>query len=756
MKHSYYLLFLIIPLFFSCTQEDNQIVEIGIIPKPLFQQINKGVFILNEDIRFISDDELSEVSNYFKLYIKENYQLSFAPHKEAKEIVFNIDAAITNEEGYKLKIQENNILIVSKNSKGAFYAVQSLLQLLPIKSNNLAIAIPCLELRDEPQFKYRGMHLDVGRHFFSINFIKKYIDLIARLKMNTFHWHLTEDQGWRMEIKKYPKLQEIAAYRNETLVGHYNDQPHQFDGEKYGGFYTQEQIKEVVAYAQTRQVTIIPEIEMPGHSQAAIAAYPVLGCTGEQLEVATKWGVFEEVYCPKESTFKFLEDVIDEVVALFPGKYIHIGGDEAPKTNWKKCAHCQKLIKEKKLKNEHGLQSYFITRMEKYINSKGKQIIGWDEILEGGLAPNATVMSWRGTSGAIQAAKKGHDVILTPSSHCYFDHYQSDNENEPLAIGGFLPLEKVYHFNPIPEELTKDESRYVQGAQGNVWTEYMQTEKQLEYMAFPRVVALSEVVWSSPENKNYIDFISRLAKYQKRLDQLDVNYANHIYAVKGDLKNKAGRLSYELSTIPSTYPIYYSIDESAPSKLYSNPIPVDSSMTIKAVLLDSKNTALGDIFNQKINLHKGVGAKISIDKEPHPAYNTGGKKALINGISGNNKRYGDKEWLGFSGEDIEITIEFDSPTNINTISTRFYNVKGQWIYAPKEIGFSFQLEDGKTINDIRKIEEKDKLLVNYSFATTSISVTRIEIIIKNYGIIPEGQQGAGHKAWLFIDELIIE
>jgi hexosaminidase len=326
MKHSYYLLFLIIPLFFSCTQEDNQIVEIGIIPKPLFQQINKGVFILNEDIRFISDDELSEVSNYFKLYIKENYQLSFAPHKEAKEIVFNIDAAITNEEGYKLKIQENNILIVSKNSKGAFYAVQSLLQLLPIKSNNLAIAIPCLELRDEPQFKYRGMHLDVGRHFFSIDFIKKYIDLIARLKMNTFHWHLTEDQGWRMEIKKYPKLQEIAAYRNETLVGHYNDQPHQFDGEKYGGFYTQEQIKEVVAYAQTRQVTIIPEIEMPGHSQAAIAAYPVLGCTGEQLEVATKWGVFEEVYCPKESTFKFLEDVIDEVVALFPGKYIHIGG----------------------------------------------------------------------------------------------------------------------------------------------------------------------------------------------------------------------------------------------------------------------------------------------------------------------------------------------------------------------------------------------------------------------------------------------
>jgi len=451
MKHSNYLLFLIISLFFSCEQETIQLKEIGIIPKPLLQEMNKGVFVLDENIRFISDTELNEVSDYLKLYIKENYQVSFTPQKESKKIVFTSNDSISNEEGYELKIGENSILIASKNSKGAFYAVQSLLQLMPIKSNGLAIAIPCLELQDEPQFKYRGMHLDVGRHFFSVDFIKKYIDLMARLKMNTFHWHLTEDQGWRIEIKKYPKLQEIAAFRNETLVGHYNNQPHQFDGKKYGGFYTQEQIKEVVAYANTRQVTIIPEIEMPGHSQAAIAAYPALGCTGEQVEVATKWGVFDEVYCPKESTFKFLEDVIDEVVVLFPGKYIHIGGDEAPKTNWKKCAHCQKLIKKEGLKDEHGLQSYFIARMEKYINTKGKQIIGWDEILEGGLAPNATVMSWRGTSGAIQAAKEGHDVILTPGSHCYFDHYQSDNENEPLAIGGFLPLEKVYHFNPIPK-----------------------------------------------------------------------------------------------------------------------------------------------------------------------------------------------------------------------------------------------------------------------------------------------------------------
>ena len=763
MKHSNYLLFLIISLFFSCEQETIQLKEIGIIPKPLFQEINKGVFVLDENIRFISDTELNEVSDYLKLYIEENYQVSFTPQKESKKIVFTSNDTISNEEGYELKIEENSILIASKNSKGAFYAVQSLLQLMPIKSNGLAIAIPCLELQDEPQFKYRGMHLDVGRHFFSVDFIKKYIDLIARLKMNTFHWHLTEDQGWRIEIKKYPKLQEIAAFRNETLVGHYNDQPHKFDGKKYGGFYTQEQIKEVVAYANTRQVTIIPEIEMPGHSQAAIAAYPSLGCTGEQVEVATKWGVFNEVYCPKESTFKFLEDVIDEVVALFPGKYIHIGGDEAPKTNWKKCAHCQRLIKEKGLKDEHGLQSYFIARMEKYINTKGKQIIGWDEILEGGLAPNATVMSWRGTSGAIEAAKEGHDVILTPGSHCYFDHYQSDNENEPLAIGGFLPLEKVYHFNPIPEELTDKEATYVLGAQGNVWTEYMQTEKQVEYMAFPRVVALSEVVWSSPENKNYIDFINRLEQYQKRLDQLDVNYANHMYSVKGELKNTEGNLTYQLNATSSSYPIYYATDESAPSKLYVNPIPVDSSIIIKAVILDSNAIALGAIFQQKINLHKGVGAKILIDKKPHPTYNAGGKNALINGISGNNKRYGDKEWLGFSGEDIEITIKFDNPTNINTIATRFFNANGQWIYAPKEINLQLKLEDGRAILTRKKIENTKSLLVDFNLNISqfypedkNLKATELKIIIPSYGIIPEGKQGAGHKPWTFIDEIIIE
>jgi hexosaminidase len=401
--------------------------------------------------------------------------------------------------------------------------------------------------------------------------------------------------------------------------------------------------------------------------------------------------------------------------------------------------------------------------MEKYINSKGKQIIGWDEILEGGLAPNATVMSWRGTSGAIQAAKEGHDVILTPGSHCYFDHYQSDNENEPLAIGGFLPLEKVYAFDPIPEELNEQEAIYVLGAQGNVWTEYMQTEKQVEYMAFPRVVALSEVLWSSPENKNYTDFINRLEQYQKRLDQLDVNYANHMYSVKGELKNTEGNLTYQLNATSSTYPIYYSIDDTEPSKLYSNPIAVDSFMNIKAIIRDSDDKNLGSIFEQKINLHKGVGAKITIDKEPHPAYNAGGKTALINGISGNNKRYGDKEWLGFSGEDVEITIEFEAPTNINTITTRFFNANGQWIYPPKELNLQLKLEDGRAISTSKKTENNDSLLVDFSVNISqfypedkNLKATELKITIPSYGIIPEGKQGTGNKPWTFIDEITIK
>ena len=737
---------------FNCKEEDKLTKDVLIIPQPLEQTLNKGEFILNSSTGIDYDENFKISAEFLKVFIEEGSNIKL----QSNNMISFIKDESLADEGYALEILPESIIIKAKTDQGAFYAVQSLRQLLPPKFENGTfkeneIAIPSVTIKDKPQFSYRGMHLDVGRHMFSVDFIKKYIDALAMLKMNTFHWHLTEDQGWRIEIKKYPKLQEIAAFRNETLIGHYSEQPHQFDGKKYGGYYTQDEIKEVVAYAQKRFVTVIPEIELPGHSQAAIAAYPELGCTENQVEVATKWGVFEDIYCPKEETFAFLEDVLDEVLALFPSKYIHIGGDEAPKTRWKNCKHCQALIKKEGLKDEHELQSYFISRIEKYLNTKGRQIIGWDEILEGGLAPNATVMSWRGINGAIEAAKQHHNVVMTPTSHCYFDYYQSENDDEPIAIGGFLPLEKVYSFNPIPDELNEQEAKYVLGAQGNIWTEYMKTSEHVEYMAFPRVLAMSEVVWSKQENKNYPDFVKRVENFHKRLDALNINYANHLYEIEGELISDESGLSYRLQTLTEGKTIRFTLDGSEPtvySEAYTKPIPITESVSIKASVFNLEEK-LGNTFSQDINLHKAVGKTITINKEPHKSYPGGGAKGLVNGILGSDSRYGDKEWLGFWGDDIEITIDLGEETEINSIETRFYNNNGQWIYAPTEIEFEFE---NKTKH--LKIPESKDNLVNIAL-DVKVTTKIITLKIANYGTIPEGKQGGGNKAWTFIDEIII-
>ena len=737
---------------FNCKEEDKLTKDVLIIPQPLEQTLNKGEFILNSSTGIDYDENFKISAEFLKVFIEEGSNIKL----QSNNMISFIKDESLADEGYALEILPESIIIKAKTDQGAFYAVQSLRQLLPPKFENGTfkeneIAIPSVTIKDKPQFSYRGMHLDVGRHMFSVDFIKKYIDALAMLKMNTFHWHLTEDQGWRIEIKKYPKLQEIAAFRNETLIGHYSDQPHQFDGKKYGGYYTQEEVKEVVAYAQSRFVTVIPEIELPGHSQAAIAAYPELGCTENQVEVATKWGVFEDIYCPKEETFAFLEDVLDEVLALFPSKYIHIGGDEAPKTRWKNCKHCQALIKKEGLKDEHELQSYFISRIEKHLNTKGRQIIGWDEILEGGLAPNATVMSWRGINGAIEAAKQHHNVVMTPTSHCYFDYYQSENDDEPIAIGGFLPLEKVYSFNPIPDELNEQEAKYVLGAQGNIWTEYMKTSEHVEYMAFPRVLAMSEVVWSKQENKNYPDFVKRVENFHKRLDALNINYANHLYEIEGELISDESGLSYRLQTLTEGKTIRFTLDGSEPtvySEAYTKPIPITESVSIKASVFNLEEK-LGNTFSQDINLHKAVGKTITINKEPHKSYPGGGAKGLVNGILGSDSRYGDKEWLGFWGDDIEITIDLGEETEINSIETRFYNSNGQWIYAPTEIEFEFE---NKTKH--LKIPESKDNLVNIAL-DVKVTTKIITLKIANYGTIPEGKQGGGNKAWTFIDEIII-
>lgn len=749
-----------ISFLFNCKTKNHTNKTPQIIPIPNKITAHKGVFELDTATLITYSEDFKTSGTFLETFLKKRANLD---RPKSNQIEFVLDKSIENIEGYTLNIQPQHIKINAKTDQGAFYAVQTLRQLLPPEFENTSfsekINIPCLTITDAPEFEYRGMHLDVGRHMFPVEFIKKYIDALAMLKMNTFHWHLTEDQGWRVEIKAYPKLQEIAAYRNETLVGHYSDQPHQFDGKRYGGYYTQEEVKDIVAYAQARHITVIPEIELPGHAQAAISAYPNLGCTNEQVDVATKWGVFEHIYCSKDETFTFLENVLDEVIQLFPSKYIHIGGDEAPKINWKNCEQCQNKIKTERLKDEHELQNYFITRIEKYLNSKGKKIIGWDEILEGGLAPNATVMSWRGTKGAIEAAKQQHQVIMTPTSHCYFDYFQSTNPDEPTAIGGFLPLEKVYGFNPIPSELNEDEAIYILGAQGNIWTEYMPTSSQVEYMAFPRMLAMSEVVWSKSDNKDYSNFAKRVEHFNKRFDALDINYANHLYEIEGELISENNKNHYRLSTTLDDKTIYYTTNGSPVnlhSWVYEKPIPITESSTIKAAVFDAEKR-LGNIFTETINYHKGVGKTITINKTPHKSYSGSGPEGLLNGISGSDTRYGDKEWLGFWGEDLEIIIDLGEVVEINKVETRFYNSNGQWIYTPIELKIGvFKTETESHNTNLTTIFSPDSNnIVSAGMDFVNVTGRYIKLQVKNYGTIPDGKQGAGNKAWTFIDEIII-
>ncbi|WP_034040478.1 beta-N-acetylhexosaminidase [Wocania ichthyoenteri] len=536
------IIVLICLLSFSCNNKykeaKNTAEDYQVIPKPSKLDMLTGKFLVNGKTKIVGSEVLKNEGELLADMLSSAIGESISFSSEGKgNISLKLDDTIKSEEGYTLNVAFDNIEISGKNTKGLFYGIQTLRQLMPagIESADGSIkelTIPAVNITDNPRFKYRGMHLDVGRHLFPAEFIKKYIDLIAMHKMNTFHWHLTEDQGWRIEIKKYPKLTEIGAWRKETLVGHGATKKldRKYDGKKYGGFYTQEEVKDIVAYAATKHVTVIPEIELPGHSLAAIAAYPELGNTGEQYEVGTRWGVYDEIYAPSEKTFQFLEDVLTEVLELFPSELIHIGGDEATKTQWKTSKLAQEVIKREGLKDEHELQSYFIKRIEKFLNSKGRNIIGWDEILEGGLAPNAAVMSWRGTEGGIEAAKQKHDVVMTPGHSVYFDHYQTeDKDNEPLAIGGKTTVQDVYAYEPMPSELTEEEQQYILGAQGNVWTEYMKTTDYVEYMILPRMSALSEVVWSSKEHRDWEDFSSRLNTFKDRFDALGLNYAKHTF-----------------------------------------------------------------------------------------------------------------------------------------------------------------------------------------------------------------------------------
>jgi hexosaminidase len=517
----------------ACTNEKKKLEPISIVPKPVSISSTGGAIRWSGDVAIVasSDNEIHVAEILQELLEEKKIKSNIRKAEEEQRIQLTIvDSDSLKDEGYKLLIDERGAEISANTGAGLFYGVQTFLQLL--QGENYT---PFVKIIDYPRLGYRGLHLDVGRHMFTVPFIKRYIDLMSRFKLNQFHWHLTEDQGWRIEIKKYPKLQEIAAFRKETVIGRATtrtrNQVKGYDGQRYGGYYTQEEIKEVVQYAEDRFITVIPEIELPGHAMAALAAYPTLGCTGGPYETATTWGIFDDVYCAgKEETFTFLQDVLDEVITLFPGKYIHIGGDEVFKTRWEKCLNCKKRMKREKLKDTGELQSYFIQRIGNYLNSKDKQIIGWDEILEGGLAPNATVMSWRGESGGIAATKQGHDVIMSPENWYYLDHAQDTSGNEPVTHSGFTPLKEVYDYEPIPPSLSVQDAKHILGAQCNVWTEYMKSPEQVEYMVYPRALAMAETVWSPKSGKDYQDFIQRMKQQVKRLDEWEVNYSKHIEA----------------------------------------------------------------------------------------------------------------------------------------------------------------------------------------------------------------------------------
>ena len=504
--------------------------QYNIIPQPKQLSPLHGVYTLRKGTKVVVGNEVFAPAA--DLLIRQANKVAdlglTSQTKGSSGIVFSLNPAL-GKEAYVLNVSSKKIDIQASSGAGAFYAMQTLLQLMPAPLSGdqkitAAVTVPNCSIQDEPRFSYRGLMLDVGRYYFKVEDIKRFLDVMAIYKLNTFHWHLTEDQGWRIEIKKYPLLTQVSSIRSETMLGHYRDK--KYDGKPYGGYYTQEQIREVVAYATSKYIDVIPEIEMPGHSQAVLAAYPQFGCNPDKIyQVATRWGVSEDVLAPREETFAFLEDVLTEVMALFPGQYIHIGGDECPKTQWKESRFCQNLIKKLGLKDEHELQSYFIRRIDKFVTSKGKKLLGWDEILEGGLSPNAMVMSWRGVKGGVEAAKQNHDVVMSPNSFFYLDYYQGDSKTEPLAIGGNLPLSKCYSFEPDLPELTAAEAKHVVGIQANVWTEYISNIQYAEYMTYPRALALSEVAWSPKAPKDYPAFKKRVEGHLPHMDALKINYS---------------------------------------------------------------------------------------------------------------------------------------------------------------------------------------------------------------------------------------
>ena len=777
MKKLFIPLVALIVMIASCKPKVEETGKISIIPIPDSIEQSPGFFTINKNTRIVEPENIgnADVTTYFKMYMMQSsgIDLGFGKPSDKKNVIrFEFaDNEDLGKEGYELLVTKDLVTIRANESNGLFYGVQSLLQLLPAEvfsepnNKDIVWSIPCCRIYDKPRFSWRGMHLDVSRHFFPVEFIKRYIDLIAMHKMNIFHWHLTDDNGWRIEIKKYPKLTEIGAWRVDREDMPWREATPPQAGEKatYGGFYTQDEIKEIIQYATERHVEVIPEIEMPGHTSEVFAAYPELSCMEKQLFVQPgSYWPNEDIFCAgKEETFEFIENVLLEVIDLFPSEYIHIGGDEANKTMWKKCPKCQQRIKDEHLANEDELQSWFIQRVGTFLTDHNKKMIGWDEIMEGGLAPNATVMSWRGFEGGRQAAEMNHDVIMCPTSYCYFDYYQANPDFEPEAIGGFTSLKKVYSFVPVPEDLPQGKVNYIIGGQGNVWTEYIKTPEQAEYMALPRMTALAEVLWSKKENRNWDNFNERLQDQFKRFDHMEVNYARGSWKVNIVPQMENGVYKVVLEAEQYKIPIHFTTDGTEPSQnsaLYKEPIMISKSAVIKAGLF--KDGKLMEIASMKeIVFHKAVGKNMSLANKPADQYAANGPMSLVDGLLG-SEDFKDGFWLGFHGNDLVAKINLEESLPINEISVNFFQNTGAWIFMPEKITFTIFDNSGNVLAEQELIPEttmeaKGTVIEEMKSSFENITGQIIKVEAKNIGIIPSWHEGAGNKGWLFADEIIV-
>ncbi|NEU06949.1 family 20 glycosylhydrolase [Flavihumibacter sp. R14] len=741
----------------------------SIIPQPVNYQSKPGSFTINSETRLRykhSDRDLKKLAGFFKSYVEgvSGYELRSGA---GKPNVIELKLSNTDglgDEGYKLSVSPEKIILEANKTAGIFYGMQSVFQTLPQVRTNAALEVPAMEVFDFPRFKYRGMHLDVSRHFFSADLVKEYIDLISQYKMNTFHWHLVDDQGWRIEIKKYPELTKTGAWRVDQNQLAWSDRPQARQGEKaaYGGYYTQEQIKDIIRYAALRQVTIIPEIEMPGHVASAIASYPNLSCV-QNAQLPLTGGNYSGMssnYCAgNEEVFTFLEGVLDEVTALFPSKYIHIGGDEVDKSPWKRCARCQARIKAEGLSNEEELQSYFIRRIEKYLTGKGRKIIGWDEILEGGLAPDATVMSWRGEAGGVAAAKMKHDVVMTPGNPVYFDHYQGGPEGEPLAIGGFNTLKKVYNYEPIPKELSAEEAKYVLGAQANLWTEYITTAEHVEYMILPRMPALAEAVWSQKESRNWDDFNHRLQYHLKAYSQKGLHYSPGNFTVDIKPVSENGKLTVVLATEILNGQVYYTLDGSEPtpqSLKYQGPVNIDSTSIVKAATLLNGRVMGIKPAQQSFVVHKGIGKNVLYANQISSYYQADGPNSLTDGVKGTSAV--GKFWHGISEKDLVATVDLGAETEVKQISLGCLQNYGDWILLPSEVKFETSA-DGKNFREVKTMinmipQAQRSAIQNFVADFPPQTARYIRVSAKN-GMLPAGHSGAGKPAWIFADEISV-